>query len=112
MDSPSLMDQPAMQILVADDSPVFRDMLQRMLPQWGYDVIMVPDGQQAWDLLRKENGPRLALLDWMMPGMEGAEICRSVRANVRDRYVYIMPVSYTHLTLPTNRGVYISFVAV
>jgi two-component system, cell cycle response regulator len=82
-----------MQILVADDSPVFRDMLQRMLPQWGYDVIMVPDGQQAWDLLRKDNGPRLALLDWMMPGMEGAEICRSVRANVRDRYVYIMLVS-------------------
>src|SRR5450755_523080 len=93
MDSPSLTDRPAMQILVADDSPVFRDMLQRMLPQWGYDVIMVPDGQQAWDLLRKDNGPRLALLDWMMPGMEGAEICRSVRANVRDRYVYIMLVS-------------------
>jgi len=86
------MDSPA-RILVADDSPVFRDMLQKMLLEWGYEVIVVPDGQQAWDLLRQENGPRLALLDWMMPGMEGAEVCRQVRASVRDRYVYIMLLS-------------------
>jgi CheY-like chemotaxis protein len=51
-------------------------MLQKMLLEWGYEVIVVTDGQQAWDLLRQENGPRLALLDWMMPGMEGAEVCR------------------------------------
>jgi two-component system, cell cycle response regulator len=81
------------QILLADDSPVFRNMLQQMLREWGYDVITVTDGQQAWDLLRQENGPRLALLDWMMPGMEGAEVCRQVRASIRDRYVYIMLLS-------------------
>jgi len=87
------MDISPTQILVADDSPVFRNMLQKMLVGWGYEVVAVSDGQQAWDLLRKENGPRLALLDWMMPGMEGAEICRQVRANIRDRYVYIMLLS-------------------
>jgi len=81
------------QILLADDSPIFRSMLQKMLLEWGYDVITVNDGQQAWDLLRQENGPRLALLDWMMPGMEGAEVCRRVRASVRDRYVYIVLLS-------------------
>ena len=43
--------------------------------------------------LRQENGPRLALLDWMMPGMEGAEVCRQVRAGIRDRYVYMMLLS-------------------
>ncbi|HUO30175.1 MAG TPA: diguanylate cyclase [Bryobacteraceae bacterium] len=83
----------AVQILVADDSPVFRDMLRRMLVEWGYEVILVADGQQAWDALRQENGPRLALLDWMMPGMDGADVCRRVRAQVRDRYVYMMLLS-------------------
>jgi two-component system, cell cycle response regulator len=94
MDSPVSQEKPPTeQILVADDSPIFRDMLKKMLLEWGYDVIVVEDGQQAWDLLQRENGPRLALLDWMMPGMEGAEICRQVRSGVRDRYVYIMLLS-------------------
>ena len=94
MDSPVLHDKPPLgQILVADDSPLFRDMLKKMLLEWGYDVIAVSDGRQAWDLLRQENGPRLALLDWMMPGMEGAEVCRRVRAGVRDRYVYMILLS-------------------
>ena len=74
------MDKTPPQILVADDSPVFREMLQKMLREWGYEALAVPDGQQAWDVLRQDNGPRLALLDWMMPGMEGAEVCRQVRA--------------------------------
>jgi len=93
MDSPAPRDSIPQQILVADDSRVFRDLLHDMLLEWGYEVIAVPDGQQAWNLLRQENGPRLALLDWMMPGMEGAEICREVRATIRDRYVYIILLS-------------------
>lgn len=93
MDSPASHDTSAAQILVADDNPVFRELLQKMLREWGYEVIVVPDGQQAWDVLRQENGPRLALLDWVMPGMEGAEVCRQVRAAIRDRYVYLMLVS-------------------
>ncbi|HXM40659.1 MAG TPA: diguanylate cyclase [Bryobacteraceae bacterium] len=93
MDSLVLRDNSPPQILVADDSPVFRDLLQRMLLEWGYEVTTVTDGQQAWDLLRQENGPRLALLDWMMPGMEGAEVCRRVRDTIHDRYVYMMLLS-------------------
>jgi len=68
-------------------------MLQKMLLEWGYEVITVSDGQQAWDVLQRENGPRLALMDWMMPGMEGAEVCRLVRANVHERYVYMVLLS-------------------
>jgi two-component system cell cycle response regulator len=95
MQSPAYRDDslPPPQILVADDSPLFRDMLQKMLVDWGYHVIVVTDGQQAWDLLRQENGPRLALLDWMMPGMEGAEVCRRVRTSIKDRYIYMMLLS-------------------
>jgi len=81
------------QVLVADDSRVFREMLQEMLRDWGYDTITVPNGQRAWEILQREDGPRLALLDWMMPGMDGAEVCRRVRANIRDRYVYMMLLS-------------------
>ena len=87
------MDKTPPQILVADDSPVFREMLQKMLREWGYEALAVPDGQQAWDVLRQDNGPRLALLDWMMPGMEGAEVCRQVRARVHSRYVYMVLLS-------------------
>lgn len=89
----ALSEPSQLQILVADDSAPFRDMLQRMLVEWGYEVTLVCDGEQAWEQLRQENGPRLALLDWMMPGMEGAEVCRRVRATVRDRYVYMMLLS-------------------
>jgi two-component system cell cycle response regulator len=93
MELPTLRDRSAGPILVADDSPLFRDMLQKLLLDWGYQVTIVTDGQQAWEHLRQENGPRLALLDWMMPGMEGAEVCRKVRAGIRDRYVYMMLLS-------------------
>jgi len=86
-------DRSRPRILVADDSPLFREMLQKMLLQWGYEVIVVSDGQKAWDEIQRENGPRMALLDWMMPGMEGAEICRKVRETIRDRYVYIILLS-------------------
>ena len=93
MDEPALADNCPPKILVADDSPVFRDLLQKMLQQWGYDATVVSDGQQAWELLRQVDGPRLALLDWMMPGMEGAEVCRQVRACIHDRYVYMILLS-------------------
>jgi len=93
MDSGSLKHPEATQILVADDSATFRDMLCKLLAGWGYAVIPVTDGWQAWELLRRQDGPRLALLDWMMPGMEGAEVCRRVRADVRDRYVYMLLLS-------------------
>ncbi|MFN7997488.1 MAG: diguanylate cyclase [Bryobacteraceae bacterium] len=82
-----------MQILVADDSPVFRDMLKRMLPGWGYEVILAEDGQQAWEHLKGNQHLRLAILDWMMPGMEGAEVCRRVRSSIRDRYIYVLLLS-------------------
>jgi two-component system cell cycle response regulator len=82
-----------MQILVADDDPVSRKMLQCLAPKWGYEVIAVPDGEAAWQHLRAETGPRLAILDWTMPGMDGARVCRQLRAQVHDRYVYVLLVS-------------------
>ncbi|MGD0666273.1 MAG: response regulator [Bryobacteraceae bacterium] len=79
-----------MRILVAEDNLVFREVLQSMLSQWGYDVIVASDGEEAWRLLQDEEGPRLAILDWLMPGLDGIEVCRRVRAGNQLRYTYML----------------------
>src|SRR4051812_18501045 len=61
-----------------------------MLTWWGYQPLLVRDGREAWEILQREDAPRLALLDWMMPGMDGPELCRRVRAAGREPYTYIL----------------------
>ncbi len=78
-----------MKILVADDDPVSRRLMERILQKGGYEVITAHDGTQALELLAADNAPRLALLDWMMPGHDGLEVCRTVRAWQNKPYFYI-----------------------
>ena len=78
------------QILVAEDNPIFQSMLRSLLGKWGYQVVMARDGNEAWRALAAERPPRMAVLDWMMPGMDGLEVCRRVRAAGREPYVYIV----------------------
>lgn len=68
-----------MRILVADDDATNRRVLQLLLRKWNYDVLIASDGKEAWEILQKPDAPRLALLDWMMPEMDGPEICRALR---------------------------------
>jgi len=77
-------------ILVAEDNLVFQTVLQSMLTQWGYDVVVASDGEEAWCRLQHEDGPWLAILDWVMPGMDGIEVCRRVRASKRLPYTYVL----------------------
>jgi len=77
-------------ILAAEDNPVFQTMLRGMLTKWGYEVIVARDGNEALLALEAENGPRLAILDWMMPGIDGVDVCRQVRSRGREPYVYIL----------------------
>lgn len=79
-----------MKVLVAEDNPIFQRMLGSMLEKWGYEVELAENGDEAWDLLRTPESPRLAVLDWMMPGLDGVEICRRIRAQNNDRYVYVL----------------------
>ena len=79
-----------MKILVADDNLVFQNVLKAMLTNWGYEVIVASDGTEACRLLQAEDGPRLAILDWRMPGMDGVEVCRRVRAEGPHNYVYLL----------------------
>ncbi len=80
-------------ILIADDDPVARTMLQGLLTKWGYQVIAVSDGLEAARVLESTDAPQLAILDWMMPGAEGPEICLRVRALPERPYVYILLVT-------------------
>ena len=68
-----------LRVLVAEDDFVSRQMLVTILKKWGYEVLEARDGIEAWAALVGENRPSLAILDWMMPGMEGVEICRKLK---------------------------------
>jgi diguanylate cyclase (GGDEF)-like protein len=77
-------------ILIAEDDPVSRRMLESFLLKWAYDVTVVTDGMEAFRLLDSADAPRLAVLDWMMPGMEGVEICRRIRERKDRPYTYVL----------------------
>jgi diguanylate cyclase (GGDEF)-like protein len=79
-----------MKILVAEDDLVTRRILQAYLAKWGYEVVTVPDGRQAWELLQQDDAPRLAILDWMMPELDGTSVCREVRRLNRQPYIYLI----------------------
>ena len=80
-----------MRVLIAEDEPVSRRLLQGTLTRWGYDVLVARDGQEAWDLFcSDEDPPPLAILDWMMPNMDGPEVCQRIRKEGREEYTYIV----------------------
>ncbi len=78
-----------MRILVAEDDKLSAYILEATLRTFGYDVIAVGDGVRALEVLHSENPPQLAILDWMMPGIDGLEVCRRVR-RAGGPYVYIL----------------------
>ncbi|MGA2196903.1 MAG: diguanylate cyclase [Bryobacteraceae bacterium] len=82
--------QAPMKVLAAEDNPVSQSMLRAMLTRWGYEAVIARDGNEAWQTLEAGDGPRLAVLDWMMPGLDGVEVCRRVRAVAREPYVYMI----------------------
>jgi CheY-like chemotaxis protein len=67
-------------VLIAEDEAVSRRLLEATLRRWGHDVVVTVDGDAAWAALQRPDAPPIAVLDWMMPGLEGVEICRRVQA--------------------------------
>lgn len=76
--------------MIAEDDGVSRRALELTLKKWGYDVIAAKDGNVAWGILQGADAPQLAILDWMMPGMDGAVICQKVRERTAEPYTYIL----------------------
>lgn len=79
-----------MRVLIAEDDAVMRRLLKSMLEEWGYETIIAHDGNEAWEELQAEDAPPLAILDWMMPGMDGVDICRSARETSRPAGAFII----------------------
>jgi two-component system cell cycle response regulator len=80
-----------MKILVADDDSISRTLMQRILQKFGYEVILAENGRMAVEILSQRDGPRLALIDWMMPELDGPGLCREVRElNRKGGYTYIV----------------------
>jgi two-component system cell cycle response regulator len=77
-------------VLIAEDDVVSRRLLEAMLTRWGYEVVVTRNGDEAWELLQRTDAPPLAILDWMMPGMDGVEVCRKVRQRGQEPYIYLL----------------------
>ena len=75
-----------MKILVAEDSNLYRTMLKRLLEEWGYEVVLAANGYEGQRILDSNDSPRLAILDCLMPGMSGLELCEHIRAR-KQNYV-------------------------
>jgi phosphoserine phosphatase RsbU/P len=82
-----------MQVLIAEDDRVTGEILARTLQRWGYQTIVVSDGLAAWDHLRATVDPTLAILDWMMPEMDGPDVCRRVREELPLANMYLLLVT-------------------
>jgi CheY-like chemotaxis protein len=87
-----MADEPgSVRVLVADDDHVSNCMLESTLNKWGFDdVIIARDGREAWRKLQGKNAPSLAILDWLMPGMDGVQICRKIRQKKTHDPTYII----------------------
>lgn len=82
--------------LVAEDDPIFRHLLDSWLQKWNYQVTAVENGMDAWNVLQQSNAPQMVVLDWMMPGMDGVELCRRVRELESGPYRYLLLLTAKH----------------
>ena len=79
-----------MKILIAEDESISQRVLQNLLQKWGYEVAATENGLEACSILSKDGAPRIAILDWEMPGMDGVSVCRKVRERWERSYIYII----------------------
>jgi diguanylate cyclase (GGDEF)-like protein len=79
-----------MKILLADDEPIARTMLEHWLAGWGYQVTLARDGESALQALKDDPELRLLVVDWVMPKKDGIEVCKAIRSGPQEPYVYIV----------------------
>lgn len=93
-----------LKVLIADDDAVSRLRLQKLVASWDYAVVAAQDGNEALEILKSEDGPKLAVLDWMMPGMDGIDVVREVRKFRRGSPPYLILLTSLNSTDDTVRG--------
>jgi diguanylate cyclase (GGDEF)-like protein len=77
-------------ILIAEDDSITRKLLEVHLAKWGHEVVSCSDGARAWQILSADNAPKLVVLDWMMPEMDGVTLCREIRQLEKQPYTYVI----------------------
>src|ERR1700741_3417472 len=87
-----------MRILIADDDDLVRRLVGSVLRRRGFSIVEARDGSEAWNVLCADDPPRLAILDWLMPGVDGVELCRRIRERDNLRLMYVLI-----LTARTNK---------
>jgi len=82
-----------MKVLVADDEAVMLRLLESSLRRWGYEVLTAKDGREALKIAQQPDGPKLVICDWLMPGLDGIELCREIRGQAQEPYTYILLIT-------------------
>lgn len=82
-----------MKILIADDELLSLRIVERVLTQWGFQVVKANNGTEAWELLQTQSDIQIAILDWMMPGLDGLEITQRLRQEVNGKKIWVMLLS-------------------
>ncbi|MGI9430282.1 MAG: protein kinase domain-containing protein [Bythopirellula sp.] len=79
-----------MKVLIAEDNTLYRAVLCHNVTSWGHEPVIAEDGEQAWDILQREDSPRLVIMDWQMPGMDGIDVCRQVKRDPNHPFTYVV----------------------
>ena len=79
-------------IVIADDDPVSRELVSSTVTKWGFRAVVTQDGREAMAAIRAEEGPVVAILDWMMPGMDGLQVCKRVRETEKPVHIILLTV--------------------
>lgn len=77
-------------VLIADDDPPTRMLLRAAISQWGYDVVEASDGEEAWHILQQADAPRILILDWLMPRLDGLALCSRIRKELEYQHYIIL----------------------
>jgi CheY-like chemotaxis protein len=79
-----------MKILVAEDNAIWRAVVKAQIESWGHEPVVAEDGAQAWSILQRDDAPRLAILDWQMPHLDGIDVCKRVKRDPNHPFTYIV----------------------
>lgn len=93
-----------MKVLIAEDEVVSRRLLESSMRRWGYDVVVAGDGLEAARILQRPDAPKLAVLDWLMPGLDGVELCRELRRRKDEVYTYVLLLTAKHTKRDVVQG--------
>jgi DNA-binding response OmpR family regulator len=78
----AIQKKESLRVLIADDDPPTRVLLRAAISQWGYHVIEARDGEEAWNMLQEADAPRVIILDWLMPKIDGVDLCRRIKKDL------------------------------